>query len=57
VLSTLCVFNAIFLAALGVGSVMYVDGALRYVVAAGMWIVAVTLLRISRRLRRGVEWR
>jgi hypothetical protein len=57
VLSTICVFNAIILTALGMGSAVYIDGALRFVVGAGMWVAAAILLRISRWLRRGVEWR
>jgi len=56
VLSTLCVFNAITIAALGFIAVMYVDGIAGPLSAAGLWLAAGTLVWISRRLRRAVEW-
>jgi hypothetical protein len=56
VLSTLCVFNAIILGVLGVGCVAYVDGPLRFPLAAAMWLAAATLVSLSHRLRRGVDW-
>jgi len=57
VLATLCVFNGVLLAALGVGSAVFVDGAARLVVATAMWVAAGALFVLARRLRDGVEWR
>jgi hypothetical protein len=56
VLSTLCVFNAIILAILGIGSLVFVDGGTRYVLAAAMGIGAILLVALSRGLRRGADW-
>ena len=57
VLATLSVFNGVLLAALGVGSAVFVDGIGRVVVAALMWVAAAALFVLARRLRQGVEWR
>ena len=56
VLSTLCVFNAGILLVLGGGSVAFVDGRTRYALAAVLWVSAVALFMVSRRLRRGTDW-
>jgi hypothetical protein len=57
VLATLSVFNGVVLAALGVGSAIFVDGVAGLVVASAMWFAAVALFVLARRLRQGVEWR
>ena len=58
VLATLCVFNATFLAALGVGAAVFVDGPVeRLAAAVVLWAGAALLLVAARRLRRPVEWR
>jgi hypothetical protein len=57
VLATLCVFNAVSLTLLGIGSLAFVDGSVRVVVAAVMWIAAAVLAVIAHRLRNDVEWR
>ena len=56
VLSTLCVFNAILLLLLGAGSLAFVDGRTRFLLAAAMWIAAIVLLTLSHGLRRGTDW-
>ena len=56
VLATLSVFNGLVLLALGVGSAFFVDGVVRLVLAAALWLVAVGLFVLARRLRHGVEW-
>ena len=57
VLATLCVFNGFVLAVLGLGGIVFVDGAVRFVVAGAMWVAGIGLFALARRLRRGVEWR
>jgi hypothetical protein len=57
VLATLCVFNACSLTLLGIGSLAFVDGPARVIVATGMWIAAAALAVIAHRLRNDVEWR
>ena len=56
VLSTLCVFNAILLLLLGAGSLAFVDGRPRFVLAAAMLIGATVLLTLAHGLRRGTDW-
>ena len=57
VLGSLCVFNGIILVLVGVGAVVFVDGTVRLAVAGGIWLVAVGLFALARRLREDVEWR
>ena len=57
VLGTLSFFNAVILVILGVGSVVFVDGAAGKVLAGGLWFGAGMLFALARRLRRGTEWR
>jgi hypothetical protein len=57
VLATLCVFNGVVLIALGFGSAVFVDGAVRLALAGALWVAAVCLFVLARRLRQGVEWR
>jgi D-arabinose 1-dehydrogenase-like Zn-dependent alcohol dehydrogenase len=57
VLATLCVFNGVVLAALGIGSVIFVDGIAGLGLAGVMWAGAAALLVLARRLRHDVEWR
>jgi hypothetical protein len=57
VLATLCVFNAVILALLGFGSIVFVDGAERFLLSAVLWVASALLFRLARRLRRGTEWR
>ncbi len=57
VLATLCVFNGIILTIIGVGAVVFVDGSVRLGVAGSMWLIAVGLFILARRLRKEVEWR
>lgn len=57
VLATLCVFNACMLTLLGIGSLAFVDGLARVIVASVLWIAAATLAVIAHRLRNDVEWR
>lgn len=57
VLATLCVFNGVVLIALGIGSAVYVDGAVRLGLAGALWVAAACLFVLARRLRQGVEWR
>ncbi len=57
VLATLCVFNGVVLIALGIGSAVFVDGAVRLGVAGALWAAAACLFVLARRLRQGVEWR
>jgi hypothetical protein len=57
VLATLCVFNGVVLIALGIGSAVYVDGAVRLGFAGALWVAAACLFVLARRLRQGVEWR
>jgi hypothetical protein len=56
VLATLCVFNGVILTALGLGSALFVDGLGRLGLAAAMWVTAVFLFGLARRLRQDVEW-
>ena len=56
-LATLCVFNGVVLVALGIGSAVYVDGAVRLGLAGALWVAAACLFVLARRLRHGVEWR
>jgi hypothetical protein len=56
VLATLCVFNGVILAALGIGSALFVDGGIRLGVAGAMWALAGFLFVLARRLRHDVEW-
>jgi hypothetical protein len=57
VLATLCVFNAASLTLLGIGSLAFVDGAARVILAALLWIAAAGLAMVAHRLRNDVEWR
>jgi hypothetical protein len=57
VLATLCVFNGVILCVVGLGSVLFVDGGIRLVVAAALWSGAGGLFVVARRLRSEVEWR
>ena len=56
VLATLCVFNGFILTLLGVGTAVFVDGVARLGLAGAMWVVAVGLFVLARRLRDDVEW-
>ena len=55
-LGTLCVFNGVLLAVVGLMSFVYVDGTSGKVLAAGFWFSAGVLFGLSRRLRRSTEW-
>jgi type IV secretory pathway TrbD component len=57
VIATLCVFNGVILLVLGLGVIVFVDGAIRFGLGGGMWIVAAALFVLARRLRDDVEWR
>ena len=57
VLAALCVFNACLLILVGGMSLAFVDGAVRFVVAGGMWAGAISLFALARHLRKDVEWR
>lgn len=55
-LGTLCFFNALILIALGMGSVIFVNGAPGPILAGCLWFFAGLLIGLSRRLRNGTEW-
>jgi hypothetical protein len=55
-LGTLCVFNALTLTVLGLVGLFFVDGLAAPVAAAGLWLAAYGLLRLSRHLREGTDW-
>jgi hypothetical protein len=52
----LCVFNALTLTVLGLVGLFFVDGLAAPVAAAGLWLAAYGLLRLSRHLREGTDW-
>ena len=56
-LATLSTFNALVLALLGAVWLRFADGTAAPIGAALLWSGTVTLVVISRRLRRPVEWR
>jgi hypothetical protein len=47
----------VILLVLGLGVIVFVDGAIRFGLGGGMWIVAAALFVLARRLRDDVEWR
>lgn len=57
VLGTLSFFNAWLLAALGFGSLAFVNGAAGAILAGLLWFCAGALFALARRLRRATEWR
>jgi hypothetical protein len=56
VLATVSTFNAFLLGLLGLIALRFVDGVAAPAGAATLWLGALTLVAISRRLRRPVEW-
>jgi hypothetical protein len=56
VLSTICVFNALILVVVGFLAWFFVDGSGAPIVAALSWLAALTLVMLSRILRRGPEY-
>jgi hypothetical protein len=57
VVSALCVFNGSLLVIVGVMSLVFVDGDVRFVVSAAVWLFAFSLFVLAHYLRKGVEWR
>ncbi len=57
VLGALAFFNALLLLALGVGTVMFVDGVAGPILGACLWFCAGALFALSRRLRKDTGWR
>lgn len=55
-LGTLCVFNGVLVAIVGLLSFVYVDGTSGKVLAAGFWLCAGGLFGLARRLRRVDDW-
>ena len=56
VLGTLCTCNGAILLALGVMSLLYVNGLPGPAGAAMFWIGAWTLFALARRLRKATDW-
>jgi hypothetical protein len=55
-LATLCVFNALTLAAMGLLAALYLEPQGR-VVAGGLWAITAALVLVSRWLRKATDWR
>jgi hypothetical protein len=56
VLGTLCTWNGGLLFALGVMSLIYVDGLAGKAGAVFFWAAGWSLLALARRLRRATDW-
>jgi len=55
-LGTLCVFNAMTVAALGLIALLYVNGADGPLSAAALWLGSTVLWLTAKRLRRSTDW-